>query len=422
MSTTSKYEDQLLLEVESQKSWMADVLKQLMGFASTKGNETALQEAVAELCQTEIGLQVEILPIDIESLRSNPLASPVEDSNIDQFNVVARWGPNSPQGRSLILSGHVDVLQPPSYNLWTTDPYESFENNGQIIGWGGLKAGLVAMLGALKAIKSAGLSPLSEIQFQSVVEEETGGNGTVAVQESSPHYDAALVAGAAGDVIFTSQVGVAWIRINVDIPPVHASANSSNESALDIALSLREMLDSYMRERGSNSPPRYKGVDNPLSFNVGVLRSGQTPSVSPGNATMDCRMGLFPGERVENAIRAVEERIKQYADTYPILREHPPVVELLQFTAQGYELDTDDEIVKVALDAKRMAGSDAHLGPGTTATDTRTFVLSGTPAIVIGPQVQNLHSVREAVDIDDMTKRAKEIAGFISQWVGLEQA
>ena len=114
----------------------------------------------------------------------------------EKTNVVADWSPAGEGGRSLVLNGHVDVVGPASEGLWRTAPFSPRREGEWLYGRGSgdMKAGLAAIVGAVKALRGLGLAPLAPVQLQSVVEEECTGNGALQCVLTQPKPDAAVVA------------------------------------------------------------------------------------------------------------------------------------------------------------------------------------------------------------------------------------
>jgi len=84
-------------------------------------------------------------------------------------------------GRSLILNGHVDVVPVGDLQQWTEDPFSGVVEDGKLYGRGvtDMKAGTFALIIALRAIQSQNIKLKGDILFHSVVEEESGGAGTL---------------------------------------------------------------------------------------------------------------------------------------------------------------------------------------------------------------------------------------------------
>jgi acetylornithine deacetylase len=411
-------EARLLRSIDNQRAWMEDLLLRLMAARSIPGREHEAQTIVESVLR-DLGLDLSTVPMEAETLRASALASPFDHDITGKYNVVGHWTPPGVNGRSLTLSGHVDVLHPPAPSLWSMPPFSPRVQEGEIVGWGALKAGLVAMLGAVRAIRLAGLEPAGQLRIQSVVEEEIGGNGAVATNLALPPLDGALVAGCAGETVAVAQVGVVWVEITVVVPPAHAAAGDHTESALDKALSIARMLEATSARRAKNPPESFRGLPNPLAFNLGLIQAGSLPSLTPDECTIQCRIGSFPGDRPAEVVKRVEEEVRQHADQDATLRAYRPTVRMAGFAASGFELERDAPLVRTAVTAHRKLSLEAILVGSTTATDTRAFVGSGTPAICVGPPVANLHSIEERVDMSALHQAAQKVALIISEWSGL---
>ena len=82
-------------------------------------------------------------------------------------------------------------------------------------GAGDMKAGLAAMVGAVRGLQRLGLTPRAPVQLQSVVEEECTGNGALACVLAGHTADAAILTEPTGGAIWNAQVGVLWFQVRV---------------------------------------------------------------------------------------------------------------------------------------------------------------------------------------------------------------
>ena len=87
-------------------------------------------------------------------------------------SVVGTFRPTSFRGRSLILQGHIDVVPTGPLGMWKYSPFKPIIKGDWMYGRGAgdMKAGTVAALFALDAIKNAGFEPAARVHFQSVIE------------------------------------------------------------------------------------------------------------------------------------------------------------------------------------------------------------------------------------------------------------
>ena len=124
--------------------------------------------------------------------------------------------PGSGGGRSLTFNGHIDVVPATPEHHWTHDPWGAEIADGRMYGRGAadMKAGVVAMLGAVRALRDAGLR--GDIRIETVIEEECTGNGAAACRARGPRTDAALIPEPFDHAALEAQVGVLWARVTID--------------------------------------------------------------------------------------------------------------------------------------------------------------------------------------------------------------
>ena len=81
--------------------------------------------------------------------------------------------------------------------MWSNDPFKSYEKDGRIYGRGSgdMKAGVVCFVMALKGLQKLGFNPASRVHFESVIEEECSGNGTLACCKRGYTADACIIPG-----------------------------------------------------------------------------------------------------------------------------------------------------------------------------------------------------------------------------------
>src|SRR5438093_1405974 len=153
---------QIVEAITAQAAWTEELLARLVRAPTTLGNEETGQEVVREALK-ELGLVPVDVPMDADALRSHPAHSPFDWDVAGKSNVVATWGAGSdPDGRSLILNGHIDVVSPEPRSQWgERDPFSGERVDGWVYGRGAadMKCGLAAILGAVRGLRSLGLSP-----------------------------------------------------------------------------------------------------------------------------------------------------------------------------------------------------------------------------------------------------------------------
>ena len=93
--------------------------------------------------------------------------------------MVGDWDGN--EDKSLIVGGHIDVLPVGDVSAWGRDPFSGDIDCGNVWGRGAvdMKGGLAACIGAVRAIRWAGVELDGRLSVHSVVDEEAGGFGAI---------------------------------------------------------------------------------------------------------------------------------------------------------------------------------------------------------------------------------------------------
>jgi acetylornithine deacetylase len=330
-------------------------------------------------------------------------------------------------GRSICLSGHVDVVSPEPLNKWTRDPWSGDVVNGNIHGRGAgdMKAGVAAMIFAVRALQENGVRLKGAVQVESTIEEEDGGvGGVLYMREVRPKTDAAFVPEPGNLAISVASAGVMYFRVTVRGVPAHAATAHYGVNAvqkmmpvIDAIQSLHESRQARISYSYAESDPRMKG--KATTINIGVIRAGDWPSTVPAECAIECRIGFPPGETRKEVMKQVEAAVQDVAKRDDWLRGNMPVVEWFGWKARPHELDpTNDFVQLVRQNVIDVAGREPAFMGGSAGLDTRFFVHHGVPALTCGPYAERIHSFDEVVSIESVVQTAQVIAKTMLEWCG----
>ncbi|WP_321449722.1 ArgE/DapE family deacylase [uncultured Cohaesibacter sp.] len=420
----------ILSAVEANFDKQTDFLSELVSHPSTRGQEQSAQAYMADAL-LERGYSVDRWQINVDDIRHLPGFSPVIGSYDDAVNVVGTHKSATSKGRSLILNGHIDVVPAGPLDMWETPPFSPKVEGDWLYGRGAgdMKAGLVANLFALDALRSAGFAPAADVFFQSVVEEECTGNGALACLQRGYKADAVLIPEPFDETLVKAQTGVIWFQVHLKGLPTHVAYAGDGANAIEAAVPLINAL--HALEKRWNAPEHrhhdFAHHDHALNLNVGKIVGGDWASSVPAWCVFDVRMGVFPGQDLEAARADIEATLLQAAEENSFLRENKPTVVYHGFMAEGYALSDDksepaSSAIK-ALGAAHRAVTDKDLEQMaiTCTTDTRFFGLyANTPALVYGPHAEAIHGFNERVSLESVKRVTKATALFIADWCGLE--
>ena len=405
-------------------------LSELTAHPSTRGSEQSAQDFMVRTL-SDRSMEVDRWQIDVSDIAHLPGFSPVIGNYDDAVNVVGTRRSRS-KGRSLILNGHIDVVPEGPLDMWDSPPFEPRVDSGWMYGRGAgdMKAGLASNLYALDALRDLGFAPAGDVHFQSVVEEECTGNGALACLQRGYTADAALIPEPFAEDLVTAQLGVLWFQVHLKGIPVHVAYAGSGSNAIEAAIPLISAL--HQMEDRWNEPDRrhqdYHDHNHALNLNIGKIKGGDWTSSVPAWCVFDVRMGLFPGQSIDEAKREIEEVLRKAAQENDFLRNNQPEIVYHGFHAEGYALSDDKSLSASqaigSLEAahQNVTGKDLNRLAITATTDARFFGLyADTPALVYGPKAEAIHGFNERVDLESVRRVTQATALFIADWCGMEE-
>ncbi|MFD1213674.1 ArgE/DapE family deacylase [Arthrobacter sp. GCM10027362] len=370
------------------------------------------------------GLEMDRWELDPAELATHEGFGPVTVPYADMTNVVGTYRPAAERGRSLILNGHVDVVPEGPAEAWSRSPWDAPIIDGWLYGRGAgdMKAGLAANLFAFDAVRAAGFDPAGRIHFQSVVEEECTGNGSLAALLRGYRADAVIIPEPEEDMLVRANVGVLWFKVRVTGSPTHVREMGSGFNAIDAAYTamaaLREVEAKWNADRASHR--YFEDLDHPINFNFGRIAGGDWPSSVPAWCEFDVRAAIYPGTTAEAAWAELQECLAGLGRG-----EAPIHAEATRtgFFAEGYVLEPGSA-AEALLERThgQVFGRDLESFTTPGYLDGRVFALyADTPALVYGPVSEAIHGFDERVSVESVRRITKSIALFIAGWCGIEE-
>lgn len=402
-----------------------DTTAELVRMPSLRGQEHTAQDYVFHQLKSR-GYAMDRWAIDVDDIKHHPGFSPVSVSYENAVNVVATHHPKQEQGRSLILNGHIDVVPTGPVAQWTSPPFEPRIEDGWMYGRGAgdMKAGLVAEIYALDALRRIGYQPAATVYLQSVTEEECTGNGALACLVRGYRADAAVIAEPTHEHLTRGNMGVIWFQVKVQGRPVHVARATTGSNAImaayDLMLALKELEAKWNGQKSEH--PRYADMEHPINLNIGKIAGGDWASSVPAWCTFDVRTSLYAGQKPADIAREIEDCLRAASRGHAFLANSPPEVVYNGFMAEGYILEEGSAAEDTLIRAHGRATSlDLESSMSPAYVDARVFMLyDDCPALVYGPQSESVHGFDERVDIESIRKVTGAMALFIADWCGLE--
>jgi acetylornithine deacetylase len=417
----------ILDAVASLEDEATDLLARLVRHRSVLGQEQSCLEEVEHVFR-QIGLHPFPVPVDVAKLAGVPGFSPPLISYEGRDNVAALHHPRTRRGRSLLLQGHVDVVPEGAADLWTSPPYEPEIRDGRMYGRGAadMKAGLVAAITAVAALRRAGLQPAAELQMAAVIEEECTGNGALAVMQALPRPDACLIPepGPGYTALYVAEVGVVWAWVTVTGRPAHVREMHSGVNAIEAAYVLAERFRAYELEmnRAERRHIAFAAENHPINVNLGTIAGGEWNSSVPTRAKLGVRVGVMPGLPATTVREHIETLVAE-AGRDPRLAGARLAVSFEGFMADGAIFPPDQAISRAVSQLHAdITGRDLRPYNALGLTDARFYTLyQKTEATCYGPDSENIHGIDESVGLRSMHDVTRVLALTIAGWCGLEK-
>lgn len=403
----------------------ANFLSHLIKAASTAGFERQAQELMANKFN-KLSMNVDIWEQGGVELTAHPYFFSPRKNFTGSPNVVGVWK-GTGKGRSLLINSHIDVVPPGELEQWSASPWSGHIRDGKVFGRGAtdMKGGTVSAILAVEAIQSLGIKLKGDLIFESVVEEESGGSGTLATILRGHRADAALIPEPSGMVIYPRQQGAMWFRISIKGRTAHGGTRYQGVCAIEKALIVVKQIAELEKKRNLCllSDPLYQGVPIPVPINIGKISGGSWPSSVADLVTLEGRMGVAPGEKMEAAQKELEEcmlTIKEHDDWFS---GFPPVVEW--FGARWFpgDISLDHPFMGMLTRAyKEILKTDPQIKASPWGTDGGLLSqVAGIPVIVFGPGVTKVaHYPDEYIEMHKILEAARIYALTMMEWCGVE--
>jgi acetylornithine deacetylase len=384
---------------------LVDLVRELVSHPSENrppaGAERPCQEAVAAYLR-RLGIEPDVFPPDaVAGASDHPAWWPGRDYD-GRPNVVGRL-PGTGGGRSLLFTGHVDVV--PALGRGRHPFWDAELEDGRLYGRGTLdmKGGVACYLHALRCLVECGVELAGDVIAETTVDEEFGGaNGTLACRLRGHNADGAVLAEPTGLAVCHATRGGIQYRLHARGGKAGMDFGGGAEpSAL---VSLAAASAALARAEQGRGAPIYQYL-----LQAGEELPWGTAEGTPTEAVLEFWAEILPGttrEALEAELRGVVGAAAGAGID----------VEWEQRTRFLSALDGDPG---AAIVQAMRAALPAHPEPTTAPFACDAFVIaehSPTPVVVCGPGGDNPHAPDEYVNVADLHTLASAYVRLACDW------
>jgi acetylornithine deacetylase len=330
----------------------------------------------------------------------------VHDAAPRRPNLVARVG-EARHGRTLMLSGHVDVV---GVEGMTHAPFDGEERDGQLYARGAadMKGGIAAMCAAAWQAARDGLA--GEIVVALTADEEYESAGTRVMLERGVRADAAIVGEPTCLEVMPAHRGFVWIEIVVAGRAAHGSRYDLGVDAIRNAGLVLAELD---RLDAEELPRCTHPLLGRASLHASTIEGGIGMSTYPDRCVLRLERRTLPGERAEMVLAEVRRACAAVRARRPEV-----VADVSLLMAQGPSDVATDSLIVVALEeALRERGEAVRVAGMSAWTDAALLNASGIPAICFGPgDISLAHAAEEYIPLSEIDRATSVLATLARRW------
>ncbi len=411
--TTTRQSHEIRSVVNSVLPDIKGFLCDLIRCPSLPGNEA---EAIAYATSRFADL-VQVDKVDLSnSLREDPdYSDPLPGLSYDgRSNLRLRLG-GTGGGQSLLFNTHLDVVPPSEGQL---RPFDPIVEDGIVFGRGACDAkGQAAVIyGVFACLRQMDSLLRGDVLAHLVVEEEVGGNGTLAMIRRGEEADACIVLEPTEGRILSSVRGAVWFRVTCTGTPGHSGRAGDTVSALKLAIRVIEVLERYHASLLASS----KGIrffdefKNPMPLTLGKLAAGNWPSTAPAQATVEGVLGFLPNKTRQEVMNEMKKAILHCGD--PWLRDHFTLE--FMYRHDSHVLDPEHALVRELQAACRQSGASGEVAAMTASCDSWFYNNQlSIPTVVFGPgSLRFAHSNEEQIDLESIATATTALVALTLNW------
>ena len=249
-----------------------------------------------------------------------------------------------------------------------------------------------------------------------MVEEENGGNGTLAMVRNGEQADACMVMEPTAGRIFSSVRGAVWFRLICEGKPGHSGRAGDTVSALALARKAMDVLENYHDAllAASRGIGLFDNYENPMPITFGRCTAGDWPATAPARATVEGVLGLLPNKTRHE----VTEEIRTALDTSDDARLKDRVKVEFMYRHESHVLDPQHPFVAALKQCCQDWGLPGQIDAMTASCDSWMYNNQlQIPTVVYGPgTLAYAHSNEEQIALSEIAEAGCMLSDFVLRW------
>lgn len=320
------------------------------------------------------------------------------------FNIIAYKKGNSPGALPLMLSGHMDTIEPTEGIAFSIGD-DLIRTTGNTVLGADDKSALAQIIEALTALEQSAL-PHGDIEIVFTSGEERGLFGARNLDFSRLRSRHALVldsSGAVGKLVIAAPTHITYA---MHITGRSAHAGIEPEKGINAIRVAAEIISSAPDGR----------MDAETTANIGTIRGGTTTNVVPKEVFIN---GEIRGHSAA-AIDGVKRDI--FASARAIAEKHHARLSVSENEEyRAFRIDTENPFLDFLCGAFRGCGIEPVYSVTGGGSDANIFNQRGITAINISNGMQKVHSTEEHIYIRDLLDGCRVVFTTITEFPGFSR-
>ncbi|HHW10264.1 MAG TPA: M20/M25/M40 family metallo-hydrolase [Firmicutes bacterium] len=398
------------LFLESKRRWVEEMLCDLIAIPSLPGQEGAAMRYMEQRMK-EIPGRVEEIALSDKIKEDPDYSSPIEDLTYEgRANLLVKQ--DGTKGKTVILNTHLDTV-PPSPGQ--DKAFSPEVQDGAVFGRGACDAKGQAVTMALVAAAVAELGPFpAGVDYHFVVEEECGGNGTLAMIRRECRADACIVLEPSVLTIQPSVRGAVWFDVTCYGRSGHSGRAGDVVSALKKAVQAMNIMEEYHAALlgRSREVPLFSGYANPMPITFGEMHAGNWPASAPNTARFRGVMGFLPNVTKEEVMAGLRSAVAEKGDAW--LRDNFDMKFIYRHDSSVTAID--HPLVQGLKQACTLSDLTPQITAMTASCDAWFYRNQlDIPTVVFGPgDLKYAHSREEQIAVDEILKAAQVLVTWLA--------
>ena len=391
-------------------------LAELIRFESVFEHEHDIVAYVAR-CIEALGLRAEYVVHDPVRLRATPGAWPPFSDVPGRASLVTRVT-GTGGGRSLVFNAPMDIVPAGDLASWTHPPFAAEIASNRIYGRGATddKAGVAIALAVLELVAERKGELQGDVLFQFVLEDETGGNGTLLCVESGQVADAAVIIdGTRSDRAIVQHAGTARFGITLQGTPVSISVSHLGVNPAAALARLIDALSARFAALNTRNAAPWTSFPSPYQMVLHAYESIGTEFTIPEFAHADVYITFPPPSTLLEMRTFIETEAQKLAEEWRL--PHQPAFTWDDFGVDPCTTPSEGLVAEMAQAAADCRMPAIAFGPSTGCSDMRHFARRGIPCVLYGPGAgYNPHRPDEYYELSDLPKMAAFFLRLCQRW------